>query len=78
MKHRYRGFRRKTKSWLKKVRRDLIEYYRTSPHRKEKTTFQTIIGRLSNWQRNQWARAGYPGLQGQDESKLQLFLKKMR
>lgn len=24
---------------------------------------QPIIGRMTNWQRGQWARAGYPGAQ---------------
>ena len=28
-------------------------------------TYHEIVAALSNWQRNQWARAGYPGLRKQ-------------
>ena len=24
--------------------------------------FNAVVNQMSNWQRNQWARAGYPGL----------------
>lgn len=36
----------------------------------------TIVDKMTNWQRHQWARAGYPGLtRGQiDEAKVKPFL----
>ncbi|HVJ44645.1 MAG TPA: hypothetical protein VM639_24320 [Dongiaceae bacterium] len=32
-----------------------------------------MVARLTNWQRNQWARAGYPGLVKRDVTKLRLY-----
>ena len=36
--------------------------------------FQKQVNRLTNWQRNQWARAGYPGLQKKEPAALERFV----
>lgn len=28
----------------------------------DRAAFQAVVNRLTNWQRNRWAAAGYPGL----------------
>lgn len=38
--------------------------------------FNDIVAKLTNWQRNQWAKAGYPGLRRKDVSKVELYLEK--
>lgn len=39
--------------------------------KKKKDPIQVLVNSMSNWQRNQWARAGYPGLHGgTDEARL--------
>lgn len=32
-----------------------------------RSSFDTVVKSLSNYQRNQWAKAGYPGLQKKDK-----------
>lgn len=36
--------------------------------------FQQAVNRMTNWQRSQWARAGYPGLRDEDIKKLEFFV----
>jgi hypothetical protein len=42
--------------------------------------FEKALKKLTNWQRNQWAKAGYPGQQptDRDVSKVQKFLDLVR
>ena len=40
--------------------------------------FTTMVSKLSNWQRNQWARDGYPGLRGADSAKVEPYTLLMR
>jgi hypothetical protein len=41
-------------------------------------TFKEIVNRLSNWQRNQWARDGYPGLRHEDVRLLDPYITKKK
>lgn len=41
--------------------------------RRRKRAYQSAVNRLTNWQRNQWARAGYPGLRQADADKVLPF-----
>ena len=41
--------------------------------RSEHGAFLNVVERLTNWQRNQWARRGYPGLPKKDASKVEPF-----
>ena len=41
--------------------------------RRERSDFQRFVAKMGNWQRNQWARAGYPGLDKEDVLSLQAF-----
>lgn len=36
--------------------------------------FKTLVGSMTNWQRNQWARAGYPGGREENVVKIEPFL----
>lgn len=40
--------------------------------------FQIMVNRLTNWQRNQWARAKYPGLRSRDPRKVEPFTRMAR
>ena len=40
--------------------------------------FQEAVNLLTNWRRNQWARAGYPGLRQKDAEKVWPFIHKRR
>lgn len=42
----------------------------------ETLSFKELVNKLSSWQRNQWARDGYPGLHKQDIDKLTPYLTK--
>jgi hypothetical protein len=44
---------------------------RRAPADKE---FAAVVEKLTNWQRNQWARAGYPGLRPHDPAQVRPFL----
>ena len=33
-------------------------------------TFKELVNKLTGWQRNQWARAGYPGLRREEVDKV--------
>jgi hypothetical protein len=35
--------------------------------------FSEELGRLTNWQRNQWARAGYPGIRSREVALVSAF-----
>jgi hypothetical protein len=35
--------------------------------------FQRLVNRMTNWERCQWAKAGYPGLQSKDDLMLRQF-----
>lgn len=39
-------------------------------------TFKEIVNRLSNWQRNQWARDGYPGLRKENVDQILPYMDK--
>ena len=39
--------------------------------------FNAIVNQMTGWQRNQWARAGYPGLTGKDFMGPARFLAKL-
>lgn len=41
--------------------------------RRERSELQAAITSLANWQRNQWARAGYPGLKANRPSDVRNF-----
>ena len=40
--------------------------------------FSKVVNRLTNWQRTQWARAGYPGLRYREADKVKPFLERKR
>ncbi len=37
--------------------------------------FHSMVNRLTNWQRSQWAKKGYPGLGRKDAKKVEPFTK---
>lgn len=51
-------------------RNDIMRDRRERP---EHYAFQGAVAKLTNWERNQWARAGYPGLRQEDISKVLQF-----
>lgn len=42
------------------------------------TLFKKLVNKLGNWQRNQWARAGYPGLREKDPDKVEPYTRLSR
>lgn len=36
--------------------------------------FDKAVNKLTNWQRNQWSRAGYPGLRGREVNLIEPYL----
>jgi hypothetical protein len=41
-------------------------------------TFAAVVNAMTNWQRTQWARAGYPGLQMKEMEKALPFIERAR
>lgn len=41
-------------------------------------TYKEAVNKLTNWQRNQWARAGLPGLRRKEVDKVLPFLSKTK
>ena len=41
---------------------------------KERKAVQIIVNKMTNWQRNRWAKAGYPGLKRSNPSAVEGFL----
>jgi hypothetical protein len=41
-------------------------------------TFKDIVNKLTNWQRNQWARDGYPGLHKEEIKKIIGYIYKIK
>ena len=39
-----------------------------------RSNFQILVNKMTNHQRNQWARAGYPGLRHEDPKPLRRFM----
>lgn len=51
--------------------------YRPAPQdskRRERSEFQKVVHRMTKYERTQWARAGYPGLMGEDIRRLKAFM----
>lgn len=40
--------------------------------------FSAVVNQFTNWERNRWAGAGYPGLKGKDVKKVADFLASLR
>jgi hypothetical protein len=59
----YRSHRKEKRwAWKRKTRLRQMEAARRNAERQRRPRgdVQTIVARMTNWQRNQWARAGYP------------------
>ena len=70
--------RAKVAARLCKERRDYCIERRDLRQRARKTdadrqAVQIVVNRLTNWQRNQWARAKYPGLRERNPKKVEPF-----
>ena len=39
---------------------------------------QRLVSAMTNWQRNQWAKAGYPGLRAKQPKAVKPFLDRIR
>ena len=59
---------------------DVVEHEDDSPpaikrdgSAKKAAKARGMIEKLTNWQRNQWARAGYPGFRPPDPAKIKKF-----
>lgn len=44
------------------------------PWTRPEMDWPSLVNSMSNWERNQWARAGHPGLHKQEREKLVEFL----
>lgn len=42
--------------------------------RRPRSAYQAAVNKLTNWERNQWARAGYPGMRAQSEKQVEEFM----
>ena len=45
---------------------------------RKRSAFELAVDGLTNWQRHQWARAGYPGLRQQDARHIERFARMTR
>ena len=71
--HRKREERREANAHGRKANRSRLQQmlWRRSP---EETRFRSAVAKMTNWERNHWARAGYPGQHDFDHAALSPFI----
>ncbi len=60
------------------VAKELVVEPPKPPAARAPSEFQRLVNRMTAWQRKQWAKHGYPGLQGNDVKKLEPYLTAVR
>lgn len=63
---------KKLRGRRKAAARRAVSHSRTAPA--AVSEFQRVVNSMTNWQRNQWARAGYPGLRKQETNEALVYV----